>query len=270
MTAVVDPLLDIRRGRAALRRRRTRTAAGVTTTIMAVGAVVAAVPSLQQRGGTEDAPVQTADGPSGTMAPAATTTPAATTPPILNEFCAPVQLTAQNIGKRANAAGELWRDPVIAPALASYRQAAVAILDPAGKHLENKITNVQLGGCDKSGLYGLGTELGWRSGDALGDVRVEVARSRVPKHEMEVVMDHEGWTTADLQLPAGVIKVEVADYDGGHAVFAKRDDGLTVAVDAEGVWGNNMPPGSPPARDLPGIDDLVELAASPLLTLPKV
>jgi hypothetical protein len=205
------------------------------------------------------------------MAPAATTTPTAKTPPAattsaaLKDLCIQGALTPQKIAKYKKAVRGT------APVLASYRKATTTILDPTGKHLESKTStwgNVSCGG--HSDLRGLRADFGWRSGDALGVVQVEAAHSHQPEHEMEVVMDHEGWTTADLQLPAGVTKVEVADYEGGHAVFAKRDDGLTVAVDAEGVWGNNMPPGSPPARDLPGIDELVKLAASPLLTLPKV
>ena len=163
---------------------------------------------------------------------------------------------------------EPWEDPSVAPVLASYRQAAAALLDPAGRHLQDADTsNVQYG-CSSGRLTELGTKLGWRSGSALGLVQLAVVS---PKHgdEPQVVLAHDRWTPYDGKVPAGITAARVSDDDGDLAVVAEREDGLTVAVDTQGVWGNNMPPGSASATDLPGVGELLTLAASPQLTLPE-
>lgn len=64
----------------------------------------------------------------------------------------------------------------------------------------------------------------------------------------------------------------VADHStakGAQTVAVDRNDGLSVIVTTSDGWGNNTASGMPPVTDLPGIDKLVELAASPQLTFPR-
>ena len=142
-------------------------------------------------------------------------------------------------------------------------------MDPSGTHLAADVTNIQFG-CNMANnlLTSLGTTLGWTNSGALGMVRLEVVS---PEHgeKPQIVINHDRWTATEENLPAGVTKAWVAEYQGGRAVYVKRQDGLTVAVDAAGTWGNNAAPGSPSARDLPTIDKLLKLAASESLTLPE-
>lgn len=269
-----DPLFDIRRGRAALRRRRARAAAGVTTTLMAVGAVATTAPALRWPGSAGD----TTLGPAvtGSGAPSLTTQDSKDLCPRDDGTVAhqgPMTTSGEKVetapaGQSPTRPGE---DAVIAPVLTSYREAAAAILDPSGSHLDlgGAIDNVQHG-CDPSTgrLTSLGTKLAWTSGDALGMVQLEVV-SREHSEKPQIVVSHDRWIISREQLPAGVTEARIADYKGGHAVVVEREDGLSVAVDAAEVWGNNADPGSRPATDLPGIDELLALAASPLLALPE-
>ncbi len=284
-----DPLLDVRRGRVALlRRRRARNVTAITTTVLAVGAAVVAAPLLI-------GPVGPTGGETASLRPAGS--PSAASDQSAQALCSLARLgglasgsgrqvwpTAESVQSdrivpSETSESEPWKDPAVAPVLAAYRQAAVQHLDPVGKHLDldGEVTNVQTG-CDEDGLVSLGTKLGWESGDALGVVQVEVvsparrgdtaSTSERLVEPPQIVMGHSRWTAYDGALPAGVRKARVADDADGHAVVVKRDDGLTVAVDAAGVWGNNAAPGSPSAGDLPSVEQLLALAASPLLVLP--
>ena len=100
-------------------------------------------------------------------------------------------------------------------------------------------------------------------------VRVEVVS---PDHDQppQIVIGHQDreWNAIEEGLPAGVTQAQAVEYHGGRAVSVRREDGLTVAIDADGVFGNNAAPGSPAVTDLPGLDKLLELAASESLTLP--
>jgi len=169
-------------------------------------------------------------------------------------------------------------DPGTKAALRSYRQAAAAILDPAGRHIDpldsERSDNIQLStACDpRTGqhLTALGTKIGWTSGGALGVVELSVV-SPDKDDPGRAYVNHTGWTDYPGRLPAGVVRARVTDYvegGGGHAVVATRTDGLEVGVDAAGVWGNNVAPGSPVATSLPSVEDLLALAASPFLVLP--
>jgi len=260
---VVDPVHDIRRGRIALRRRRTRAAAGATTTLVAAGVVLATVPG--RGAGADPAPVVTSQ-PSRSSSPRPVT--------VAEQLCGEggavsggkaLGTVRRRIGEVASTAP--WQEPAVARLLADYRSVTAAVLDPAGRHLDRRVSNVQ-SSCDGDGrLTSLGTKLGWKSGRALGMVQIEVGRG--PADDFQIVMGHDRWTADEQSLPAGVVKVRVADDEGGRAVVVKRADGLTVAVDTAGVWGNNAAPGSPAAGDLPGVGKLVRLAADERLTLPE-
>jgi len=169
-------------------------------------------------------------------------------------------------------------EPAITAALTAYREAAGATLDPAGRQLDapgsRRSDNVRTSiGCDPATgehLTALGTSIGWTSGGALGVVKVDVAMSEHAEG-MPVLTQGGRWDSYDGPLPAGVSRARVDDSRGdgsGRAVVVERADGLTVAVEAAAVWGNNSAPGAAPATDLPGVDDLLAFAASPLLTLP--
>lgn len=268
-----DPLLDIRRGRAALRRRRrARAAAGVGTTLVVVGAVAITTPAFRHSDAGETS-LGTAATATGTPSPTAQDR---------KESCRGDDAAVARRGPTTTSGEKVETGPagrptlpgadaVVGPALSSYRAAAAAILDPSGSHLDlgREIDNVQ-SGCDPSTgrLTSLGTKLAWTSGDALGMVQLEVV-SREHSEKPQIVISHDRWTISREQLPAGVTEARIADYQGGHAVVVEREDGLSVAVDAAEVWGNNAAPGSRPVKDLPGIGELLALAASPLLTLPE-
>ncbi|GAB2458787.1 hypothetical protein GCM10027062_43320 [Nocardioides hungaricus] len=282
-----DPLHDIRRGRAALRRRHARGAAGVTTALVAVGAVATNVPTLHWPGGGGD----TAIAPAGSPSDVASSTPTASPSPAEKDPCtieapspsATGGLTLNENGEGiASTEGEVpelpfENDPEIIAAQRAYQQAAATILDPTGEHIDltSKFNKI-LGGdgswtCDPATgprLTGTGTKIGWESGDALGLIDVEVA---LTDEEEKPTSAEERWSAYEGRLPDGVTKARVAEHGsdgGGNTVVVERTDGLTIAVTTAGTWGNNMPPGSPPATDLPGVDELLTLAASPLLTFP--
>lgn len=268
--SAVDPLDDIRRGQTALRRRRVRGAAGITTALVAVAVVAATVnfpgnpgnPGGGSPGSTAHPRIEVASNSISSLCLEERSR--------LDEFNrAPESRPSLPAPRKAEPPRPRWEHPAVAPQLAAYRQAAAAILDPSGTHLAADVTNIQ-GGCDPLNvrLTSLGTKLGWTSSGALGMVQLEVVS---PEHfqKPQIVINHDRWTATEENLPAGVTEAWVADYPGGRAVYVERQDGLTVAVDATGTWGNNVAPGSPPARDLPTIEKLLKLAASESLILPE-
>ena len=285
---VADPLSDIRRGRTALRRRNARYAAGTGLVAVCAGAV--GIGSIGWPGGSTDAILDPAGSPSAGGSP--TSTPASTPAAGAGQQCVvgvttdPSRLSTTRKGivvspsTLIDAQRQLERAPEVTAALGVYRNAASAILDPSGTHLDpadgERSDNIQSGfGCDpKTGEYltSLGTEIGWTSGGALGVVRIEVV-SPHQDQQPQVVLEHDGWHRDTGHLPADVVTARIVSYSedgGGHAVVVERADGLTVAVDASGVWGNNAPLGSPSATGLPAVADLLTLAASSQLTLPTL
>lgn len=282
---VMDPLRDIHRGRTALRRRHARSAAGVTA-LVTMGAAVASISSFGWPGGSIDTVLKPARSASGDSTPTSAPTSAARdlcvitgTKGVGSVGISPVGISPA-LSRLVHQQLSPGHAPRVAAALTAYRNAAAAILDPSGTHLDSA-DNKRSGGvqtssyCDpKTGdhLGSLGTSFGWTSGGGLGVVRTEVVSSRQDA-KPQIVLDHSGWTAYGRRLPAGVVSARVTHYTedgGGHAVVVKRADGLTVAVDVSGRWGNNAAPGSPAATDLPTVDELLTLAASARLTLPEL
>lgn len=266
-----DPFLDIRRGRAALRRRHARRTAGVTTALVAVGVTATSLSALNGSVGSGDTVRQPAASPSTRTSTTSSPTPT----PAAKDLCT---LTAEADGEMSGPADLLpfHNDPEIVAAERAYQQAAVAILDPAGRHVDltRKHNEVSHGGswaCDpQTGprLKTTSTYIGWESGDALGSIGIEVSRTDEPE---KPIMNEARWTAYDGTLPNGVTKAlftHQGAVGGVQSLVVERTDGLTIYLTTSGTWGNNMPPGSPLATDLPGIDKLVELAASPELTFP--
>jgi hypothetical protein len=276
-----DPLLDVRRGRVALRRRHARSAAGITTALVAVGTVAANVGSLSWPGGPNATEVPIGSPSGGNALASVSTGPATTT----TNACSITVSEGASVGPTRSAGTPaidhdlaLARTPEANAAMSAYRDAATAILDPSGNHLDSRSNrrsdDVQPGvSCDpRTGDYltSLGTSIGWTGGGALGVVKLEVA-SPQQDQKPEIVLDHDGWAKYTAQLPAGVVRARVTTFTedgGGQAVVVTRTDGLTVAVATSGRWGNNVAPDSPSATDLPTVDRLLALAASPRLTMP--
>lgn len=268
-----DPLNDIRRGQKALRRRRVRGAAGTTAALVVVGVISATIQLPGSPGNPGDPGEVSRSGTNRALVEAASNSISSLCLEEFNrlqEFNRPPESRPRFPAPRKGPPPRpAWEHPAVKPQLDAYRQAAAAILDPSGKHLDAEVTDIQFS-CNvaNSRLARLGTKLGWTSSGALGMVQLEVVS---PEYDQKphIVMNHHRWTVTTANLPAGVTKAWATEYQRGRAVYVERQDGLTVAVDANGTWGNNVAPGSPPARDLPAIDKLLKLAASMSLTLPK-
>ncbi|GAA3803082.1 hypothetical protein [Nocardioides panacisoli] len=148
------------------------------------------------------------------------------------------------------------------PTVQAYRDIVAQHLDPAGEHLDPRATNVQSSGA-ACGMSGLGTKVGWSvpGQDGLGEVQVEVTTSW---RNAQVHLAHDGWMPA-VDVP-GATKAWSVKYDGGFAVAVQRTDGLTVALSADELFGNNSLTGIAGFPFSP--DDLFETAADPAFTLP--
>lgn len=149
------------------------------------------------------------------------------------------------------------------PKVQAYRDVVAQHLDPSGQHLDARASNVQSSGseCDMSGL---GTKIGWSvpGQDGLGDLQVEVTTDW---NSSQVRLAHDAWLPAHVKLP-GVTRAWAVKYDGGFAVAVQRTDGLTVALAADELFGNNSLTGISGFPFSP--DDLFETAADPAFTLP--
>lgn len=271
-TPAVEPLDDVRRGQKALRRRWACGAAGVATAVVAVG-VLSAIVNLPGDPGDPNNPGS--DSPGSTARPRIEAASGTVSSLCLQESSRLLEFgqTPETVRspdpRKAEERRPEWEHPAVAPQLAAYGQVAAAILDSSGTHLDTRVTNVQYG-CDPQNvrLTSLGTTFGWTSSGARGMVQLEVVS---PEHseKPQIVISHDRWIATKENLPAGVTKAWATEYHGGRAVYVERQDGLTVAVDAVGTWGNNVAPGSPQARDLPTIAKLLRVAAGESLTLPE-
>ena len=274
----VDPSDDIRRGRRALRHRRVRGAAGISVALVAVGiaAVAVNISSNPGPGGSGGGGISSTERPFIAAASRATSTLCLEQLSRLDrvnrsqgqeESAPPPQ--AQVSTETDGPGRPPWQQPDVAAQVVDYRKAAAAILDPSGTHLDAAVTNLQYGCNPLNGqLATIGTKLGWTNSGALGVVQLEIVS---PEHDEkpQIVLGHDHWNPIEKNLPAGLTKASATEYKGGRAVVVERRNGLTVAIDANGSWGNNAAPKAAPARDLPTIDQLLKLAASESLTLPS-
>lgn len=154
-----------------------------------------------------------------------------------------------------------------------YRKILAERLDPAGTHLQRRPDNLQ-GGSSLDGspqcpagmswAVSLGTKLAWRvpGESGMGMLQVEVAEE--PWADLQVAMGYDSWKAQTVTLP-GVRAARVARYDGGTAVIVTRTDGLSVAIDANTLFGNNS------LTPVKGVDlttdQLLATAADPRFTL---
>lgn len=256
LTPSADPTGDLRRGRR--RRTRTRLAAGCGSAVVAASvAAVVAWPT-----GEEPAPVAADPLTTPTAAPATTaTTATASAAPATSRCFDPDDRGPARKGQIIAAAPDL---------LDLYRAILVEHLDPAERHLGPGRTNNQVGGSGAEGcpsgqirLTSYGTKLDWRvpGESGLGMIQVEVSD---PWDEAQARLAHDVWKPRAVDLP-GVRSAEVAEYDGGVAVVVHRTDGLSVALDANTLFGNNS------LTPVSGVDlsvrELVAAAADPRFTL---
>ncbi|RLV57567.1 hypothetical protein D9V41_02785 [Aeromicrobium phragmitis] len=257
-----DPLHDIRRGQRALRRRRVRGAAGIATAVVAVGAVSATIyfPGEQGRSG---------GSLGGAVIPHVEVGSNEVSGFCLDESGGRRVLNPAEDTQNADPASPPQEHPAVTSQLASYHQAAAAVLDPSGTYLTADGANLQFG-CDRETgqLARLGTKFGWSSAGGLGMVQLEVISPEHGEEQSQIIALREQWSAIEENLPPGVSAARVSEYQGGRAVSVERHDGLMVTIDANESWGNNAAPGSAPATELPGVDRLLELAASESLTLP--
>lgn len=191
---------------------------------------------------------------SGSESPAA---PSSSAP--AEETCEPIEMGSAR--GRLRQQMDDYRD--LLPHVQEFRDVLAKHLDPKGQHLDPKSTNVQSSGSG-CGMSALGTKVGWSTPGAsgLGMVQVEVSAG---DDLTQVHMAHPGWRRLPVDVD-GVTSAEQVEYGGGFAVQVVRDDGLTVAVDANLLFGNNSlePIGAFPFD----VADLVEAAADPALQLP--
>ncbi|NYI46027.1 hypothetical protein BJ993_003107 [Nocardioides aromaticivorans] len=251
-----DPAGDLRRGRR--RRRRTRLAVGCGSAVVAASALAVAVLPP----GEEQAPV--AEDPVTTPSATPVTTPASTA------SAAPATNRCIDLDDR----GPGPNGTIVAAApdlLDLYRTILVERLDPAERHLGPGRTNNQVGASGNDGcragqvrLTSYGTKLDWRvpGESGLGMIQVEVTSG--PWQDAQMRYAYDFWAPRKVNLP-GVRSAGVASYDGGVAVVVHRTDGLSVAIDANTLFGNNS------LTPVSGMDvavrDLLAAAADPRFTL---
>ena len=174
--------------------------------------------------------------------------------------CEPVDPFEQGLPEK----GMPWDDPVVGPVLRAYRDILAGHLDPGGEHLDIRVTNMQSGGDAGCGFSHLGTKLGWSvpGEGGLGMVQVEVNRG--PRSD-QIRLYHQDWRPVRLEA-RGVEEARVAEHAGGIAVIVTRTDGLTVAIDASSLFGNNSTEAISGFGF--GVDALLEAAADPRFRLP--
>lgn len=156
----------------------------------------------------------------------------------------------------------------LAPSLRSYRTILAEHLDPKDQHLDPTITNVQTGSAPGCGITALGTKLGWTvpGQDGKGMVQVEVVDLADGRMLTQVHLAHRGWRKVPVAGLPGAVVAYAVEYDGGAAVAVTREDGLTVAIDADHLFGNNA---TVPVRGFElTVDDLLEAAADPGFQMP--
>lgn len=252
-----DPADDLRRGRR--RRNRTRLALGCGSVVVvaSTAAVVTLVPGAERAPVAQD-PTPTPTAP-GTGQPTTPTTPTA----------APATPRCVDADAGSGASGTFT--PAAPDLLGSYRSILAERLDPTGRHLGPAGAGNQVGtspdpacpaGQDRLTSYG--TKLDWRvpGESGLGMVQVEVTDES--STQAQVWMAHETWRARPVDLP-GVRSAEVAAYDGGVAVLVHRTDGMSVAIDASSLFGNNSR--TPVSGVDLAVEDLLAAAADPRFTL---
>ncbi len=259
LTATIDgpvaPAELVRRGRAKVMRRRVVSAAAVLSVVGVAGVVVAATGLGGDRAAARH-------DPGFAVAPTATVSSKAAPSPPAAPTCDPMAQVTLGAGSVPQGGG-LPRTLQFTPVLNGYRDVLVQHLDPQQRHVE-EVQNVQGGSDGSCAITSLGTKLGWKvPGEAgLGVVQVEVTTAW---KDAQTHLAHDGWRPAD-SLPAGAVSGYVAEYDGGTAVAVTREDGTTVALDANTLFGNNST--TPLSGMQLTVDQLLETAADPGLALP--
>lgn len=246
---------DLERGRRALRRRRGLLAGGFGAAAVASVALLAAM--IPGRPSVVDDPTPAA--PSSTPA---VPSPAEPSVPVPAPRCVEDRLG----GDPGTATQD--RQAAAPDLLRTYRAILAEHLDPDDAHLQRRASGEQSGtGVDPAcpegtmRLMSYGTKLAWRvPGDqGLGMLQVEVSDG--DWQDAQVRLSHDSWQPRPVDLP-GVAVAEVATYDDGVAVVVHRTDGLSIAIDANALFGNNSLTPLGGGIDL-SVDDLLVAAADP-------
>ncbi|GAA1762037.1 hypothetical protein GCM10009795_005580 [Nocardioides hankookensis] len=268
---VVDPAQEVlRRGRNEVRRRRAIGTAAAGS-VLAIGAVAAATALI--------GPSHSAESPTATAAPSRSVAASKPSPPAATKAVVPERwMTGCPTNKeRANLKSDYYkqRDRVLRAFVVHSRALLAEHLDPQGEHLQKESALEQTGGQTSEGpncvLTGLGHKFGWKAGSqGLGMIQLEVttdwANANVRLHHE---MGEDGgvlWQPAP-SVPQGAVRAFVAEYPGGTAVAVTRPDGITVAVDAANLFGNNSV--TPVAGTGLTTAQLLSAAADPEFALPN-
>ena len=237
----VRPEDDLARGRRRVRARRTTGVAAA----LAVGVIAGGTGYLLHDPGPVSA-VVTPAGEGGASSPSAT----------------PSRLTAPRAGKVVRKRHAPW---TYDRRLDGYRDAVAAVLDPAGKHLDAKVSNEQSGG----GI--LGTKLGWKVGKGLGEIIVSVSRPGADDggftdFSAAKCVAQDGHPCVPIVLDDGTTGV-TQSRGGELAIYYTRPDKQIVMIVETTLFGNNS---TVPIHALPATaKQLLRAAADPRMTLKK-
>lgn len=247
-----DGRSDLRRGRRHLRRTRAGAAVGAAAAVVAI--TVGAV-AIQDSGSTALEP--TDNGPTS-AAPAATTG----TSHAESDKVPPAKTTRGSGFPRRFGA-----PPGAKAALSVYNDLLAEHLDPSRQHLE-QYDGVGFHGVGLPGAAGeVGAKFAWTTAGERGEGMLQVAVDLRAWRHSNIRLSHEdAWRPFDAQLPAGWT-AEAANYDGGTAVVVHRPDGVSVAIDANTLFGNNSL--TPVSGFAFGTADLVTAASDPRFVYPS-
>lgn len=258
---MVDPAHDVRRGRRRLRRGRALAAGGA----VAVVVVMAGGADLLQGGDRDAADIAPSSAQPAVSSSASAAPPSVTpTPDGVRRVTPSAEPKTAGADPMSGVPGEAPARPGKDASLRLYRQVLIDHLDPAGDHIDKRVTNRQASS-DGTVLTSLGTRLGWHvSGErGLGMVAVDVGAGWSSVDFS--CASNPGWTCRHATA-AGMRSAEVATYAGGMAVAVERPDRQVVVVTADDLFGNNS------VTPLSGVDvtqkDLLAAAADPRLALP--
>lgn len=150
--------------------------------------------------------------------------------------------------------------------LTGFRAALAEVLDPAGRHLDAKVSNEQsMGGAQ------IGTKLGWKVGDGLGEIMVSVSRPNVEDggfndFDPSGCVPRAGAPCTPVTLADGTTGTTQTS-NGELAVFYTRSDKQLVLIVETRLFGNNS---TVPIHTLPATaPQLLRAAADPRMTLDR-
>jgi len=248
---------DLVRGRRRLRRRRGVVGLGASTAALAVVGAAVLLPGM-----TGGDPVR---GP----APAASDVPSDAASDLPADL--PRLGTGREVEPRPGGADTTTADPMetFGPTLAAWNEVLAEHLDPRRTHLRpwgREHRNVQTAGGSTRALQALGSKYAWTEPgqDGLGMLQVEVAGSRGTATWPCTTVPEEA-VCEMLEAAKGLRAAEVATVGGATSVLAERQDGETVVLTFDRLFGNDSL--VPVQTEALAADALLAAASDPRLTL---